>query len=229
MPALIILVLMTGVYLVIKGTHGRAGNIGTDAKDLITSLISKAPGSGTVQENLSRKTEPVADTGTPPPSATGSTPTSASEKTRVVATFNALKANGFSDQQAIGILGNLSAESSLNPGAVQAGGNGRGLAQWDVRDRFQTMLQWTRANGFDPNTIEGQVAFLAHEMGTRGLRSGGGGTEADAVKHATTAADAAWKFMFNFERPANSSPENAAKRASIGQGLYNKYIVGGQS
>ena len=45
---------------------------------------------------------------------------------------------GLTNFQAAGIVGNLIQESNVDPGAVQSGGPGRGIAQWSAGGRWDT-------------------------------------------------------------------------------------------
>src|SRR6478609_5553836 len=52
--------------------------------------------------------------------------------------FDFFVAKGLTNFQAAGIVGNLDQESGVNPASVQAGGPGRGIAQWSVGGRWDT-------------------------------------------------------------------------------------------
>lgn len=86
---------------------------------------------------------------------------------------------GFSNQAAAAIMGSMQQESSFNPTASQLGGgieasiaqgegtNGYGLCQW-TGSRTQELVNFCNANGMDPSSIDGQIAFMVDEMGKRG-------------------------------------------------------------
>src|ERR1700722_8349960 len=54
------------------------------------------------------------------------------------AAFDYFLGKGLANFQAAGIVGNLDQESGVNPTAVQSGGPGRGIAQWEVGGRWDT-------------------------------------------------------------------------------------------
>lgn len=86
---------------------------------------------------------------------------------------------GFSNQAAAAIMGSMQQESSFNPTASQLGGgieasiaqgegtNGYGLCQW-TGSRTQELVNFCNANGMDPSSIDGQIAFMVDEMSKRG-------------------------------------------------------------
>lgn len=114
--------------------------------------------------------------------------------------FNFLRGQGFSAGSASGVIGNLIAESGLDPGIWQRGGGpGRGLAQWSAGGRWDQLERWTKAHGMNSTTLDGQLAFMMHE-----LQSGGFGN-LSALKH-MSATDAAAYFMNHYEMPASRDP-----------------------
>lgn len=109
---------------------------------------------------------------------------------------------GLSLEQASGIAGNIKAESGFNPTAVGDSGKAYGLAQWrdGRRDRLES---WTEENGFDVDSVDGQLEYLWWELNN---------TERSALaklKQQTTAQDAAIEFAEKFERPKFINPERA--------------------
>lgn len=75
-----------------------------------------------------------------------------------------LMKQGFTANQAYGIVGNLIQESQLDPTIVNATGH-RGIAQWDA-NRWSNLLSFASGNNSDPNAYETQLAFLVHELQT---------------------------------------------------------------
>ncbi len=78
------------------------------------------------------------------------------------------KAEGFSEESIAGILGNLQQESGVDPTAVQAGGPGRGLAQWSMGGRWDngssSLISFASSQGLDPWSARTQVQFMLYEM-----------------------------------------------------------------
>ncbi|MBR4461047.1 MAG: hypothetical protein IKS51_00465 [Erysipelotrichaceae bacterium] len=73
---------------------------------------------------------------------------------------------GFSKAAACGILANMSYESSFNP---TVGDYYYGLIQWGG-GRRDSLVSWCAANGYEYDTIDGQLAFMYHEL-TGGYRA----------------------------------------------------------
>jgi hypothetical protein len=78
--------------------------------------------------------------------------------------FEFFVARGLDRVQAAGIVGNLLQESNVNPAAVQAGGPGRGIAQWSVGARWNSLLRFARAQHASPMALDTQLQFLWHEL-----------------------------------------------------------------
>lgn len=64
------------------------------------------------------------------------------------------------------LVGQAEAESNLNPNMSHDSGTGYGVygARLGRRDR---MLVWLKANGYTPNSLEGQMKYMAHEAMTK--------------------------------------------------------------
>jgi len=119
---------------------------------------------------------------------------------------------GLTPEQAAGIAGNINQESAFNTGAVGDNGTSRGLAQWH-NERWTNLEKWCKENGFDPNSVEGQLEYLWHEMNTTESRS------LSKIKSTSTPADAAYAFAKYFERPSEISP----KRMSAAETFFKSY------
>ena len=158
--------------------------------------------------------------------------------------WNFLIGKGFSKAGAAGLMGNLFAESGLNPknlqnsfekklghtddsytAAVDNGtysnfvkdSAGYGLAQWTYWSRKQNMLEFARAAGKSIGDLEMQLDFLFKEL------SEGYKTVLAALKAATSVKAASDNVLLNFEKPADQSDAVKTKRASYGQTYYDKY------
>lgn len=88
---------------------------------------------------------------------------------------------GLKPFQAAGIVGNLNVESGtpINPKIRQwGGGPGRGIAQWSVRDRWDTtrranVVWYAKMHGMSPWALQTQLEFIWFELTTQpmwGLR-----------------------------------------------------------
>ena len=105
---------------------------------------------------------------------------------------------GLTNFQAAGIVGNLDQESGVNPGAVQSGGPGRGIAQWSVGGRWDTdsndnAVAYASKEGQSVLSLQLQLDFIWYELTTfsgYGLAS---------LKGTTNVTDATVVFETDFE------------------------------
>ena len=157
-----------------------------------------------------------------------------------------LTGKGLSPAGAAGLMGNLYAESGLNPqnlqntyekklgytdaaytAAVDSGkyqnfvhdSAGYGLAQWTYWSRKQNLLAFARAAGKSIGDLDMQLDFLFEELST-GYKS-----VLSTLKTATAVRTASDSVLLNFERPANQGEAVKIKRAGYGQTYYDKYAV----
>ena len=161
--------------------------------------------------------------------------------------WNFLKSKGLSDHGAAGLMGNLYAESALNPhnlqntyekklgltddaytAAVDSGSYtnfvrdsaGYGLAQWTYWSRKEGLLSYVRSLGASVGDLEAQLGYLFKELseGYTGLLA--------TLKTATSVRTASDAVLTKFERPADQSASVQAKRASYGENYLTKYAGG---
>ena len=94
---------------------------------------------------------------------------------------------------------------------------GYGLAQWTYHTRKQALLDFARAKGKSIGDFSMQLEFLWKELseGHRGLLS--------SLKSAESVTGASTAFLTQFEKPADQGAAVQKKRASYGQGYYDKY------
>lgn len=165
-----------------------------------------------------------------------------------------LKSKGLNDFAVAGIMGNLFAESGLNPRNLQnsyenalgmnddayviAVDNGTytnfvwdkagfGLAQWTYWSRKQALLDFARATGRSIGDLFMQLDFLWKE-----LTEGYSGVLA-TLRTATSVLEASNAVLLNFEKPAsvgpNATPEQkentCTKRTQMGQTYYNQFMT----
>lgn len=158
--------------------------------------------------------------------------------------WNFLKSKGLNDYGAAGLMGNLYAESGLNPcnlqntyerslgftdaeytAAVDSGKysgfvrdcGGYGLAQWTHWSRKEALLKHVKARGASIGDLEAQLEYLFIELG----RSFVGVLE--TLKTASSVRLASDVVLLKFERPADQSETARARRASYGQKYYDRY------
>lgn len=125
---------------------------------------------------------------------------------------------GFTANQAYGIVGNLIQESSMNP--LADNGDHRGLAQWDKYEggRWEQLVAFANANGSDPNNRATQMAFLVHELQT---------TEHDnwlkVLQHATNGTPEEYAHYFDMFVERSGGAETAARQTYARQLANSQY------
>ena len=152
-----------------------------------------------------------------------------------------LKSQGLNNYGTAGLMGNLFAESALNPqnlqntfekklnytdatytAAVDNGsyGNfvrdsaGYGLAQWTFWSRKQNLLNFAKEKGKSIGDLNMQLEFLQQELKAYKLW--------DLLKTSKSVLEASNLILLQFEKPANQGPEVQQKRASYGQQYYDR-------
>lgn len=138
------------------------------------------------------------------------------------------------------IMGNLMAESSLNPanatgknktvnyvsdadsGNVDFVNDGVafGLVQWCYRTRKQGLLNYAKSKNTSVGDLTTQLEYLVKEM------SESYKTAWNAVKGATSIRAASDVVMLKYEKPAGTSEAAKQKRAAYGQSFYDKFASG---
>ena len=77
--------------------------------------------------------------------------------------YTALRSAGLSKAGAAAVMGCMTMESGLNASAENPSDGGYGLLQWTY-SRKTDLFNWCHGNGYDPNTVTGQVMFFAYEL-----------------------------------------------------------------
>ena len=101
-------------------------------------------------------------------------------------------------EQAMGVLVNIYRECSFNYTEEETGGTGYGLTQWSFGRRTK-LIQWCNANGYQYNTLEGQLKRLECEFTEDTSDWSPSGVE--GFYACTTAREAGEFFITNYERP----------------------------
>lgn len=112
---------------------------------------------------------------------------------------------GFSAASIAGLLGNMQAESTINPGRWQGGsGPGYGLVQWDPASKYRN---WANSQGIDMNDADengnGQCTYvnMCEQVGQWGSYGGYSYTWAQ-FSQLTDWNEATLAFLYQFERPS---------------------------
>ncbi len=114
------------------------------------------------------------------------------------AAFDFFVGKGLPAFQAAGIVGNLDQESNDDPTAVQAGGPGRGIAQWSVGGRWDTdsmdnVLWYAGVEGESSLSLTLQLEFIWYELTTFS------GYGLSSLQASTNVTDATIAFETDFE------------------------------
>ena len=144
---------------------------------------------------------------------------------------------------AAGLMGNLYAESALNPKNLQNNGNkalgmtddeftaamdagaygnfvgdgyGYGLAQWTYHSRKAALLAYVQERGVSVGDLAAQLGFLCKELE-------GYSSVLKTLKAAKTVREASDVVLTKYERPADQGTSVQEKRASYGQKYFEKY------
>lgn len=151
---------------------------------------------------------------------------------------------------AAGLMGNLQAESALNPRNLQktfekklgmtddsytdavdrgtyrrfeSDGAGYGLAQWTYSSRKLKLLFFTRSRQASIGDLDAQLDFLMEELHTE--YSG----VLFRLRNAQSVREASDAVMTGFEKPADQSEAAKKHRAALGQSFFDKYASGPQN
>ena len=71
--------------------------------------------------------------------------------------------NGFSEEATAGIMGNMQAESGIDPTRLQINGTAKGIVQWEG-GRFTNMVNYAQSKGRDWTDLMSQLEFVLMEM-----------------------------------------------------------------
>lgn len=132
-------------------------------------------------------------------------------------TWKFLKANGYSDEAAAGIMGNIQAESHFDPAIIEkANGVGYGLCQWSY-SRRTALNTFAQAHGKKVSSLDVQLDFMLHEFKTGyKLFSSKKFKSSKSIEYTTR------EVLEHYEKPAEIE-QNYKKRLSYAKGIYKKY------
>ena len=175
----------------------------------------------------------------------GSTETATQTTDTAKTIWDFLIGKGLNAFATAGIMGNLQAESALNPknlqqtyekklgytddsytAAVDDGtytnfvkdSAGYGLAQWTYWSRKQALLEYAQSVNKSIGDLNMQLEFLWKEL--QGYK-----TVMSVLKAATSVKEASDCILTEYEKPANQSDTIKTTRANYGQAYYDKYAT----
>ena len=129
-----------------------------------------------------------------------------------------LKEKGLSSNAIAGIMGNMQAESSLEPNIIEGGGHadeitvggpGYGLCQWTSQDRQQRLVNLAQSRGTSTSDTDTQLDFMLSEIDK-------GYGDMLQKMDGMSPYEAALLFHQEFER-SNDSPQAAARRGEFAE------------
>ena len=123
---------------------------------------------------------------------------------------------GLNHAGACGVLANIQLESDFSPLSLGDGGSSYGICQWH-NERFNSLISFCNANGYDYNTVLGQLKFLQTELSSSypGVLS----YIMNVPNTAQGAYDAAYYWCVHFEVPDHTA-ERAAQRGNLAMNEY---------
>ena len=167
-------------------------------------------------------------------------------KTTAEKIWNFLISKGLNEYGVAGLMGNLKAESALNPknlqqtyekklgytdatytAAVDAGkyknfvkdSAGYGLAQWTYWSRKEKLLKYAKSCKASIGDLEMQLCFLVKEL------SENYGSVFSTLKKAKTVLEASNAVLLKYECPANQGTSVQKARAAYGQEFYDQFAA----
>lgn len=156
---------------------------------------------------------------------------SANQQVNAKYIYSYLFAEGWSINAIAGLLGNMQAESSINPGRWQSDNvgstsNGYGLVQWTPATKY---INWCTNNGYsDPSAMDNNLKRIIYEI-NNGLQwiatSKYNFSFKEFSKSNKTVSELAKAFLLNYERPADQSSSVQAYRAKLAEQWYT-YLTG---
>lgn len=126
-----------------------------------------------------------------------------------------LMANGYSEEASAAILGNLYAESRLNPRVLQGGAivtenfrawdggktydGGFGIVQWDYSTRVENLQNYADSRGLPVASLQAQVGFMIQELADYGF--------SPSALNSMSFEDAVYRVWREYENPATDDYE----------------------
>lgn len=154
------------------------------------------------------------------------------------------KSKGYNDFAIAGLIGNIYAESGINPKNLQGSFNtkfgltddeyvkkvdngsysnfvndsaGFGLAQWTYHTRKKNLMDYMKSKKYSIGDMQGQMEFLWKELSESYTSVHKSLLSAKSIREASDVV------LLKFEKPANQSESVQEKRASYGKKYYDLY------
>jgi hypothetical protein len=137
------------------------------------------------------------------------------EKERERGAMEYFQEQGWTKEQAAGIVANIKRESAFKPDAVGDNGKAYGIAQWHP-DRQEAFKKYF-GKDIKESSFEDQLAFINFEMTEGNERAAG-----NKLRQASTAKESAEIVSKQYERPAATDAE-ALERGNIAVTIAGRY------
>lgn len=160
---------------------------------------------------------------------TSITLTQSQMETNALYIYRYLSSKGWTKNAIAGMLGNMQAESSINPGRWQsdrvggdATGHGYGLVQWTPYTKYTEWCNQHLMN--DPSTMDANLSRIVYEV-TNSIQWIGVGAFSDMSfedfsKSTLSPSELGKAFVLCYERPADQSESVQAFRGGLAQNWY---------
>lgn len=141
--------------------------------------------------------------------------------------FRSLTLKGWSANAVCGLLGNMQAESTLNPGRWQSENVGSttagyGLVQWTPSTKY---TEWCSENNLsDPSEMDNNISRIVYEVenGLQWISTDDYSLSFEEFAKSSESIDYLAKaFLLCYERPADQSEEVQNYRSELATGWYN--------
>ena len=151
-------------------------------------------------------------------------------QTNAVYIYSSLLNSGWSVNAIAAMLGNIQAESSINPGRWQSNdiGNysmGYGLVQWTPATKY---IDWCAENSIAPENMDSNLLRINYEVenGIQWIATDSFNLSFKEFKTSSSGVDYLAKaFLLNYERPADQGETVQNYRASLASDWYS-YLTG---
>ncbi len=161
--------------------------------------------------------------------------TAAEMQTNAKYIYSALIDKGWSKNAISALLGNLQAESAINPGRWQSDSvnsltSGYGLVQWTPATKY---LDWCESYGYiDPSEMDNNISRIIYEL-NNGIQWIATANYNLTFKEFSTSSESveylAKAFLLDYERPADQSESVQAFRASLASNWYTYLNLTGET
>ena len=145
-----------------------------------------------------------------------------SREGNIIAIWNYFKNKGLSDAAICGILGNISAECSFNPAAIESNGEGHGLIQWSF-GRKTKFLNAANAKGVDWRDLNFQLDYLWDESVNPNSSYGQKLAKVGFYDPNVSISKAAYEFHRIVEGSNDTESMIQNNRVAVAKNLYNQY------